>query len=384
MKNLIINIVTIHGVKISHIYNMKRNFFNLLILACAIQLVQGCALAGLGLLGGGGYYVGTKAGKREEERIKTKALIDVKRELESKDNQTKAQDQQITSQISQNYLAGALDQGIAVYPEVRNGVVILHGRVPDAATAERAIAAARRASGVQRIISNLVILNQQPAMPPVQQMPPQVPPQYQQQYQQFMQQYQQPQPPVQPAPVMQYQQPDQPIRIKYEQIFNYQRDMQKQMMAGEKAPIQNKSQAKRHQSPPGLSPPKGANAGNSSSSPKQVSKSSPSSPKILPEKIVDNYSDDNDSGYKEYYPKKISRNRSPQPKTVNVEKQKEVIFVPVPVPSYTEDYDNQYRGLGNYNPNPIRPYNQNQPVQQPEIPVPTPSETEDNDLQYYN
>jgi len=53
---------------------------------------------------------------------------------------------------------------MAVYPEVRKGVVILHGKVPDPQTAERVIGTIRSTPGVQRIISNLVVVSQQGAM----------------------------------------------------------------------------------------------------------------------------------------------------------------------------------------------------------------------------
>lgn len=220
---------------------MLRKLLNVVVIIALTTPLQGCfLLAGVAALGGGGYYVGTKAGKREEERIKTQALIDVKRELEEKDKAASSQDQTISTQIGQNYLAGQLNSGIAVYPEVRNGVVILHGRVPDAATAERAIAAARKTAGVQRIISNLVILNQPrplgaaPAQQPQQGMSQQ---QLQQQYlqqqylmqQQQMQQNQQLQM-VPNYPQMQYQQmqqqpTQQPQRINYFQLPPTQQNM---------------------------------------------------------------------------------------------------------------------------------------------------------------
>ena len=208
-------------------------------------------MAGLAALGGGGYYVGTKAGKREDERIKTQALIDVKRELEEKDKAAQAQDQTIANQIGQNYLAGQLNSGIAVYPEVRNGVVILHGRVPDAATAERAIAAARKTTGVQRIISNLVILNQRPGVAAATMAAPQqgyTQEQLQQQYMmQQQQQYQQPMQMVpnypqmqyQYAPQPQYQQQYQPVQQPMQKINYYQLPPTKQNMSA--VPAQKKT-----------------------------------------------------------------------------------------------------------------------------------------------
>ena len=143
---------------------MKRKFLNILSIAVICLSLQACVAAAIAsLVGGGGYYVGKRATAREEERIKTEALVDIKQEVAQREQADAQQDNSITSQINQNYLAGALTGEIAVYPEVKDGVVILHGRVPDAATAERAINAARNTQGVQRIISNLVIINQQPS-----------------------------------------------------------------------------------------------------------------------------------------------------------------------------------------------------------------------------
>lgn len=373
-----------------------------------MPLLQGCfLLAGLAALGGGGYYIGAKAGQREEERVKTESLIEVKKELDQKGKIQAQADQNITNQISQNYVAGTLTSSIAVYPEVRNGVVILHGRVPDEATARRAIETARKTPGVQRIISNLVIMNQAPAQ--VQsaypQAAPQVPQQYQQQYQQYLQQqYQQQQMQMQqqryaPQP-QQYQQqnmyqqpaaaPGQSSQMKFAP-----NQLQPKVVA---AAAPNKSAEKKSQlaakvekkDTKQVASKEKPKQQNTPPPQKQEAKSEPpkQSPRILPDKMIDYYAEDNDSGYKEYYPKKIKKTSQAKAQPVKVIKQKEVVFVPVPVPSYEYDADADYRNVGAYNPTPlIYTHNPAPVVAQPQIPVPTPTETEDydnrNELMYY-
>jgi hypothetical protein len=332
--------------------------------------------------------------------VKTQALIDVKKELEEKDSANKQQDQEITNQINQNYLAGALSGGIAVYPEVRNGVVILHGRVPDAATAERAIAAARKTTGVQRIISNLVILNQ-PAgagAPPQQQaMPANVPPEYQQQYQQFMQQYQQgapmqqypqiqmqqapqqqmmPQAAPQPVSLQQQKQwyhpqpaatdPAKPVKIKYEQIFNHSLEKGQPAYAAV-----GKERSK-------VAKPPGEQASNNSSKAKN---STPhSSPKLLSPQTLKQYSDQDEAGYAlpgESANIRHTATATPVVAAPAAAPQQKVIFVPVPVP--TADNDTSYRGLGDYNPH--RVSGNGRAPATPKVNIPVQSD-EDNDFSY--
>ncbi len=484
---------------------MKRKILTILFVAAITPCLQGCfILAALGLMGGGTYYVGEKAGKREDERIKTESLIDVKKELEAKQAQENAQDQGISNQINQNYMAGALTSSIAVYPEVRNGVVILHGRVPDAATAERAIDAARKTPGVQRIISNLVIMNQ----PAVNQQAAQQKA-YMDQYQQYMQQLQAqqaaalaaqqkaapaqqtvvpPKPgkkrayincdappkgtpaaqsvvpasvqspkqnnatvttqpveqstlpePNAPAPVQQIQQNQmapypvnepQPTptqqqiepqtvpaqQPQLEQAPTQQQPVQPWIPAGTKKDQSNnnvhpvpqvvaKTQLKEQKT----SPPQAAN----NIKPTQVKAQQATPPPSLSDQTIEKYSEDDDSGYKEYVPQQIKK--SPRPSTVSqvsapaqvptqapaqtqtppqvqapqvytppvaqqvapqqqqiapivtmqapaqpgqINNNTKVIFVPVPMP--TEDNDELYRDRGSYNPAPI--YNPNHAI----------------------
>ncbi len=329
---------------------MNRKLLNILIVLAVMPMLQGCFLvAGLAALGGGGYYIGTKAGKREDERIKTQALIDVKRDLEDKQTQEQAQDKGIANQINQNYLAGSLTSNIAVYPEVRNGVVILHGRVPDAATAERAIAAARKTQGVERIISNLVIVNQPGGMPvqAQQPVPAAVPQQYQQQYQNFMQQYQQQpnmQPMMVPAPAAVPQAPsNQPVRAYYQQsdgslvpANKYTPPIGSSNTNKQQVAVAHKVQKKQNHAPPQ----------------KQANIPKNEKPKLLSEQQLEYYEDDNDSKYRIYKPKRISKNTTPAA-PAQAAQQKDVIFVPVPVPSYEYDNDSMYRNVGSFNPRPI-------------------------------
>lgn len=335
--------------------------------------LQGCILAGLGVLGGGGYYVGTKAGKREDERIKTQALVDVKQELEQKQQVEAQADQNIATQISQNYVAGALTNQIAVYPEVRNGVVILHGRVPDAQTAERAINAARKTPGVQRIISNLVIMNQQPQAIPLTAVP-EFQKNIQQQNGQIQQQYIQQQQmnnmqPVQGYPQMQYQQQPEPQQIVPIPAVKQNQSEDKTSM--KKSQVANKQQPKQQKT----SPPE-------QSATYQTS-TEYQSPKLLPENKINYYSDDNDSGYKEYRPRQIKK--APKQVKQENEQQPTVIYVPVPVPSYESDNDAMYRNVGEYNPNPLaKPTKSSSPtINNNQSTVPLPSDSEDNDFQYY-
>ncbi len=116
--------------------------------------------------------------------------------------------------------------------------------------------------------------------------------------------------------------------------------------------------------------------------PKKVTPEKVENKGMLPEKVIDYYSDDNDNAYKEYRPRRINKSTvqaaKPQPE--------KVIFVPVPVPSYDSDNDSAYKNVGEYNPNPLNysapaveaPSYDNSPDQ---IPVPTPSSTEDFDNQ---
>lgn len=139
---------------------MKQKFLNLsIILLCCISL-QSCLLLGLaGATGAGAYFVGKKAQARGDERLRTESLIKVREEMEAKQKEVSAQDTNITNSINQKIVSGAISSQMAIYPEVKNGIVILHGRVPDSATAQRVIASAKQTRGVTQIISNLVVVN---------------------------------------------------------------------------------------------------------------------------------------------------------------------------------------------------------------------------------
>jgi hypothetical protein len=406
---------------------MKRKYFNLLIVICLIPTLQSCFLAGIvAAIGGGTYYVGTKAGKREDERIKTQALIDVKRELEEKEKAESGVDQNIMNQINQNYLAGTLTGNIAVYPEVRNGVVILHGRVPDAQTAERAIQAARKTPGVERIISNLVIVNQAPQAIPLNNLPQfqgyfQAP--QQQQQQQMMMQ---PQQPARPQTIYEYRDSLPPQRMQYQQVpegsmNNMNNPMYQQMQPTQQnlsynnrayqqysSPVNqqfaNKAQnIQQKQAPPVVvtknnKPIVKVTNNTSKSSQKSPTKTpQDSKPKLLSEEQLAQYAEDNDSKYKPPVANRTVKNSTvkkslPVQNNQNSNNQKkDVVYVPVavPVPVYYEDNDSSYIPLGGYIPaNNTQNYN-NGVVGTgiPEIPLPVADENQDNDtffkMEYY-
>ena len=198
---------------------LKLSTFTLLVLS-----LQGCLFAGLAAAtGAGGYYFGKKASQRGDERIKTETLIQAREEMEAKQKELSSGDQAIQSQINSKVAGGGATNQIAVYPEVKNGIVILHGKVPDAQTADKIIASTRQTQGVSQIISNLVITNQarqkqpaatgftQPFIPlqPMQLQPQIIQPQYNTQQLQPVQ-YQQPQYQPNLQPQQQYfQQPAQ-------------------------------------------------------------------------------------------------------------------------------------------------------------------------------
>ena len=125
---------------------------------------------------------------REEKKIETDTMIRAKEKLEAQQKQANSADQGVSNEINARLVSGSVSPNMAVYPEVRNGIVILHGRVPDPKTAERVIGSVRSTPGVQRIISNLVVVSQQtqaisgftPALNQQQQQIPQV--QVQQQF----------------------------------------------------------------------------------------------------------------------------------------------------------------------------------------------------------
>lgn len=216
---------------------MKQKFINFLKLSTFTLLtisLQGCLFAGLAAATGvGAYYVGKKASQRGDERIRTETLIQAREEMEAKQKELAANDTSMQNQINSKVASGAATSQIAVYPEVKNGVVILHGRVPDAQTADRVIAATRQTQGVSQIISNLVITNQ------AQQKPKAAAPQYQAMPIALQPQLIQPQV-LQPQYVPQQVQPYQVQQPMYQQ---------QQMVAPQQQYIQQPVQQQQYQQP---------------------------------------------------------------------------------------------------------------------------------------
>ena len=141
---------------------MKHKILSYLLILTLIPVLQGCAVL-LGAVGAGtaAYYVGKSVADRQDKSIKTESLVAIREEFEQKQQEEQTQDQGISGDINQRLVSGSIAPGFAVYPEVRNGVVILHGRVPSGDAAQKVIQATRATPGVTRIISNLVVVNQQ-------------------------------------------------------------------------------------------------------------------------------------------------------------------------------------------------------------------------------
>lgn len=139
-----------------------RRLLTIFLLGFCIFTLNGC-IAGIlgGAAGVGSYFFGKGVADRDDRKLKTEALVKVKEELEVKQAALSAQDIAIGNDLSSKLISGAFDDSIAIYPEVKNGVIILHGRVPNAQMAQSVIDSARTTPGVERIISNLVILDEQ-------------------------------------------------------------------------------------------------------------------------------------------------------------------------------------------------------------------------------
>lgn len=402
---------------------MKQKFFKytickLLIVVMLVPMLQACEMIAAGSVAGVfAYFLGKKSAQRGDTAVKNEALVEVRREMEEKQKAVASTDDNIGNDINQRLVSGAVDQQLAVYPEVKNGVVILHGRVPDAKAAEKVIQSARSAPGVSRIISNLVIVNQQQQSPvpyagqqmqqravgqmvtpqqmpqqviplqPVQQPAYPVYPQQQMQQPQLMPLY-----PQQPQPVYPQQQQIQPQQQQYPyppQQQRYQQYPQQQQQyppqtyyqdpSAEKKSLNSASEADQKKN---LKRP--ANQfinsgyyydqyGNVYYYPQlqlQQQPLEPQKPAIMPEKVIENYSD-NDSAYVKFNEYRRPASQMNKNNQVNGD-----IDIPVPTPSVTSDYDEAYRPLGSYNPS--------GPVQytMPAIPVPTPAIPYDQD-EYY-
>ncbi len=341
---------------------MKQKFTNLLIAVTLPFLLTSCITAALAsMAGGGAYFLGKANSQRSAQTIKTQSLMKAKEELKQQQSAISSKDTGINSEINSRLISGSATPEMAVYPEVKNGVVILHGRVPDPATAERIIATARNTPGVERIISNLVIVNQQQqsAMPFGQQ------PQQQNAPQQFQQQYM---PPQQVAPIpMQQQQFQRPQQFQQQYI-------PPQSNLGNGYPDINNT------------------AKNLSSGAKKKSQNiDHNKPKTMTQEQINQYMDnyaDNDSGYVKYNPNKL---RAPQVqpsqqqfltpreqflKSQGVNVANPTITNPytINVPAAYQDNDSVYRPFTGYNVN--NKVNSNLPVQ------PSAPSYQDNDAAY--
>jgi len=105
----------------------------------------------------------------------------------------------------------------------------------------------------------------------------------------------------------------------------------------------------------------------------------------LPDKVLEKFSDDNDSGYKEYHPRVIKKISPVMVKAQPAPVKPRIIQVPVPI--YDADYDSMYRNVGTYNPAPIRRKN-NSPSRYQDIntipSAPLPSKDNDAYRDYWN
>ncbi len=426
---------------------MKYKFFKysickLLIVVMLVPMLQACEIvAAGGVAGVFAYFLGKKSAQRGDTAMKTEALVEVRKEMEDKQKAVSSTDQNIGNDINQRLVSGAVDQQLAVYPEVKNGVVILHGRVPDAKAAEKVIQSARSAPGVSRIISNLVIVNQQqapvpyagqaqqmqpvmpqyqqrmggqmvtpqqypqqviplqpvqqPAMPQYQQYPQQVVPQqyYQQPQQQLRPVYQQPPQPVYQQPQPQYQQQQYPQQLMQLQQPQYppqdyaNQEAEKKSLNSANAEADQKKNLRR----PANQPNQYINSGyyydqygNAYYYPQEQLQNQVQQPALMPEEMAEKYSD-NDSVYTKFneYRKRPASQAQNFPAQNNV-----VQNIPnpnihnnelnIPVPTPSITADyDEYY-------RPLGSYNPSGPVQytSPAIPVPTPALPYDQD-EYY-
>ncbi|MDX1949360.1 MAG: BON domain-containing protein [Rickettsiales bacterium] len=399
---------------------MKKSLSKIISIFIICLYLQGCVAAAVGGLAGTfAYFFGNKAGQRSEARIKNEALVEVRREMEEKQKATNEADKNVANEINQRLIAGAVDQQLAVYPEVKNGVVILHGRVPDAKTADKIIQSTRQSPGVSRIISNLVIVDQaqinrqiasqqklggQIAMPP-----------------QYQQQIIQPQQPVMPAQQIQYYQP-QPQPQQYQIPMQPQQQIapqfQPQMIQPQQFqqpqqqfPQQFQQQPQQMQYPPYQGQPQGyyqnfptekkslnsaenfseekknlrrpanyypnnqnpyINAVNyqNQQAPPNYQNQNYQQPSIMPQNQVEFYQD-NDSTYTKYPPSVLN-------KVNQIYERKSLKNLQVPSSSGLQDNDEQYIMPKNF----VDRNSKKNQKSIDDIPIPTPSITEDYDSSY--
>jgi len=90
---------------------MERKFLKIIVIVLLVPLLQSCILAGIGAaIGGGGYYAGEKSSSRDEERLRTQAQMEAKKDAEQKQQALSAADQNISNQLNQSFVAGSLSQ----------------------------------------------------------------------------------------------------------------------------------------------------------------------------------------------------------------------------------------------------------------------------------
>ncbi len=386
---------------------MKANISKFLAIFVICISLQGCmAAAAGGVAGVFAYFFGSKAAQRSDARIKNEALVEVRREMEEKQKALSEADKNVTNEINQRLIAGAVDQQLAVYPEVKNGVVILHGRVPDAKTADKIIQSTRQSPGVSRIISNLVIVDQAQINRQIASQAPQqrlggqiaMPPQYQQQIVQPQQavmpaQYYQPQqqqmqvaPQQMQFPQQQFQMPAQPqlqpqIQQAPQQFQQQQFQMQPQQM---QYPYGNQPQGYYQNMP---TEKKSLNsAENYSDQKKNLRRPANSYPN---QQIQNNsagnynnqqappvYNNQNYQSQQQFYNPQYQN----QPQNYQQYQQQPAQLIPQQYIDYYQDNDSTY---SKYQPSVINRINQiNQRQNSNNIPPPSSSGLEDNDANY--
>jgi hypothetical protein len=349
-------------------------------------MLNSCAAILAGMAAGGtGYFVGKQVSDRQDKSVKTEALVEIREDLERKQQNLSIQDKNISGEINQRLVSGAVTQEIAVYPEVRNGVVILHGRVPSAQIADRVIAAARTTPGVNRIISNLVVVNQNQQQP--------VPLNRAQQQQILMQQRQQ----------QQYQQQQlQQQQMRQQRLMQQQRSQQQRSQQQQQKKNQNsanlsedvkKNTAKNTPSrrPANNEPKKeGPDLSLIEDPPKRPANNKP---KVMSEEMMQKYmGDDLDNQYINYEPRNLNPRTNYQPPLnqpvnnvpVPAIANPYIINVATPEPSF--DNDSTYIPYMSKTSSPFNEvydstYYGN--VDDAGVPVPTPAVDNANDYELY-
>jgi hyperosmotically inducible protein len=115
---------------------MMTSFFRTLGVLIAVQVLVGCTPALVAGAGAAGYYVGKDS--RSAGRI--------------------ADDAAITASVKTKLAGDDLTSVIDINVDTYNGVVTLHGRVPNQRAAQRAVSLAWSTKGVVRVISKLTVV----------------------------------------------------------------------------------------------------------------------------------------------------------------------------------------------------------------------------------